>query len=146
MTRQSQDHLRPMRRRRCRRGGGGSKSWDVCMLIMSNGTPKLEVHAAMVVSTYTHSITPMHTKVLCVRVCAYQPARAQDDPTRDDTCRPEARRPQEPRLGGTWSEVSARRRPSRWVSSEWLRQVRTPGTYSIHTCVRACLRVGTKFR
>lgn len=53
-----------------------------CMLTMLNGTPKLEVHAAMVVSTYTHPLTLTHTKTLCVFVCAraYQPARPQGDP------------------------------------------------------------------
>lgn len=46
------------------------------MLTVLNGTPKLEVHAAMVASTYTHPLTLIHTKALCVCVfvCGCIPA------------------------------------------------------------------------
>lgn len=72
------------------------------------------------VSTHTHPSTHPHRKAIVRCVRAGIPANQCQGwtQTRDDTCRPGcARRPQDPGLGVTWSEVSARRRPSRGKSS-----------------------------
>lgn len=78
---------------------------------------EMEPHiAAMIVSTYSHTHTthPQTNNKGIVSVCVrtrQPPQGSGHSQFRDDTCRAgSARRPQDgpPRLGGIWSEVSAR--------------------------------------
>lgn len=129
-------------RRRRRRGGGGSSSRDVLHVDHVEWNPQVRStcrHGLQHVHSPTYSHT--HKDFVCARKCAHTSLPGpQGDPTRDDTSRPGARRPQEPpRLGATWSEVSVRRMPSRWPRASDCGTNGRPSTY-------AYVRVGTKFR
>lgn len=124
--RQSKAKNRPMHRRRCRRRcrrrrRGRRRQHQSGSLRIAHGesNPKLEIHAAIIVSAQ-HS-THSNKGIVCVSVsvsvsvCAHQtyhPGRVRASPrTRDNTCRPGGARRHagpDPRLGGIWSEVSAR--------------------------------------
>lgn len=90
---------------------------------------KYSVHAAMAVSTQSLSYM-----CVCVRVHTSLPG-PQGDPTRDHTCRPTAAGP---RLGGIWSEVSARRRPSRGLERSGCGTYGRPVQVCACVCVCAC--------
>lgn len=86
---------------------------------------------------------------MCVCLCvgAYQPARPQGDSTRDDTCRPGARRPQDP---PDWEALGPKFQYDlgRVDGLERVIAARMDAPVHMHTCVRACVLVcvGTKFR